>query len=209
MIVFASKNEGKIREIKSLLSDTGLDIRSLKDYSGIPDIDEDGETFFDNALKKAKTISELLGETVLADDSGLAVDFLGGNPGVYSARFAGEKSSDEANIRKLLDQLGGIPAEKRGASFRCTLVLYFPDGRFEYFEGSLQGQVSQEPTGDGGFGYDPVFFLPEKGITVAQLSQEEKNAISHRADAVNKLKEWINNGNIPEELKKSGRSAAW
>lgn len=196
MIVLASTNEGKIREIKSLLSDTGLDIRSLKDYSGIPDIDEDGETFFDNALKKAKTIADFIGETVLADDSGLTVDCLDGKPGVYSARFAGEHASDEANIRKLLEQLQGVPAEKRGASFRCTLVLYFPEGRLETFEGSLHGQITQEPIGEGGFGYDPVFLLPDKGLTVAQLSHDEKNTISHRAVAVNQLKKWINNGNM-------------
>jgi XTP/dITP diphosphohydrolase len=208
MIVFASRNEGKIREISSLLEDTRIAIRSLKDYSGIPDIDEDGETFFDNALKKARTISEFLGEPVLADDSGLEVDYLDGKPGVRSARYAGEDSSDEKNIQKLLQQLKGVPREKRRAAFRCSLVLYMPNGFFESFEGLLHGQITEEPVGEGGFGYDPVFLLPEKGVTVAQLSHELKNRISHRADAVNQFKRWLHNGNLPEEFLKSGRSAA-
>lgn len=208
MIVFASRNEGKIREIRSLFKNTRIQIRSLKDYSEVPDIDEDGETFFDNALKKAKTISEYLGETVLADDSGLEVDYLCGQPGVYSARYAGEKSSDKKNIHKLLQQLKGVPREKRGAAFRCSLVLYSPDGSFESFEGSLHGQITEEPVGGGGFGYDPVFLLPEKGVTVAQLSLDIKNKISHRADAANQFKKWLHNGNLSGTVLKTGRSAA-
>jgi len=208
MIVFASRNEGKIREIRSLLADTDITIRSLEDYSSAPDIVENGETFYENAMKKAKIISESLGETVLADDSGLEVDCLGGRPGVRSARYAGEDSSDEQNIQKLLQELRGIPKEKRGAAFRCSLVLYRPDGFFESFEGSLRGQITEEPVGEGGFGYDPVFFLPERGVTVAQLSHEVKNRISHRADAVNQFKKWLHNGNLSGTVLKSGRSAA-
>jgi XTP/dITP diphosphohydrolase len=194
VIVFASRNEGKIREIKSLLEDTHITICSLKDYPGVPDIDEDGETFFDNALKKAKTISEFLGETVLADDSGLEVDCLEGKPGVRSARYAGEDATDEKNIGKLLEQLKGVPEDKRGAAFHCSLVLYRPDGSFEAFDGALRGMISEARVGTGGFGYDPVFMLPERGVTVAQLAPEIKNRISHRADAVNKFKKWLDNG---------------
>lgn len=194
VIVFASRNEGKIREIKSLLEDTHITICSLKDYQGVPDVDEDGETFFDNALKKAKTVSEFLGETVLADDSGLEVDCLGGKPGVRSARYAGADATDEKNIGKLLDQLKGVPENKRGAAFHCSLVLYRTDGSFEAFDGALRGMISEVPVGTGGFGYDPVFMLPERGVTVAQLEPEIKNRISHRADAVNKFKKWLDNG---------------
>ena len=181
-----------------MLEDANVTIFSLNDFSHHPAIEEDGETFFENALKKAKTISDAIGETVLADDSGLEVDYLGGNPGVRSSRYSGDDATDDRNIAKLLSQLNGVSTENRGASFRCVLVLYRPDGWFESFEGSLRGLISEEPVGNGGFGYDPVFFIPEKGMTAAQLPAEIKNRISHRAEAVKKLKKWL----------KSGRSAA-
>ena len=161
---------------------------SLNDYKDIPDIIEDGKTFFENALKKARIISEFTGEVVLADDSGLEVDCLGGEPGIYSSRYAGENVTDESNMQKLLENLRGVPSEKRGASFRCVLALYRPDGAFESFEGEWHGRIHDKPMGEGGFGYDPVFFLPEKGMTVAQLLPEVKNTISHRAQAFHKLK---------------------
>lgn len=181
-----------------MLNDANIMILSLNDFSDIPVIEEDGETFFENALKKAKTISEAVGETVLADDSGLEVDFLGGKPGVRSSRYSGDNATDHGNIIKLLIQLNGVPAEQRGASFRCVLVLYMPDGSFQSFEGSLRGCISEEPIGNGGFGYDPVFVVPGKKMTVAQLPPETKNRISHRAEAVNKLKEWLQKESKPE-----------
>ncbi len=180
-----------------MLEDANVMVFSLNDFADHPVIEEDGETFFENALKKAKTISDAIGETVLADDSGLEVDYLGGKPGVRSSRYSGDDATDDTNIAKLLYQLNGVSAENRGASFRCVLVLYSPDGWFESFEGSLRGLISEEPIGNGGFGYDPVFFMPEKGVTVAQLPAEIKNRISHRAEAVKKLKKWLQNEMIP------------
>lgn len=189
--MLASKNEGKTREIRAILSDLGINVLSLRDFENIPDIREDGKTFIENALKKARIVSGLTGEVVLADDSGLEVDCLDGAPGVHSSRYSGSRATDPRNIRKLLRAMDRVPVEKRGASFRCVLVLYWPDGNYETFEGSLRGIIHEKSVGDGGFGYDPVFLLPERGLTVAQLSLKEKNAISHRARAVQKLKEHL------------------
>jgi len=172
-----------------MLEDLSIEIRSLNDYKDIPDINEDGKSFFENALKKAQIISEHTGEIVLADDSGLEVDYLGGEPGVYSSRYSGNDATDSSNIRKLLKSLEGVSIEKRSASFRCVLVLYRPDGRYWSFEGRLQGIINDKPVGSLGFGYDPVFFLPEMEMTVAQIPPELKNRISHRAKSVNKFKE--------------------
>jgi XTP/dITP diphosphohydrolase len=140
-------------------------------------------------LKKAKAISENTGEIVLADDSGLEVEYLKGEPGVYSSRYSGPDATDNANIKMLLLNMEGVPREKRVAVFRCVLVLYFPDGKHESFEGSLAGIIFDRPAGGGGFGYDPVFYLPDCGSTVAQIPMEVKNRISHRAQAVRKFKE--------------------
>jgi XTP/dITP diphosphohydrolase len=188
-IILASKNEGKIREIKDMLVGMSIEVLSLNDYKNISDINEDGKSFFENALKKAQFISELTGEIVLADDSGLEVDYLGGEPGIYSSRYSGNDATDSSNIQKLLKRLEGVTIEKRGASFKCVLVLYRPDGKYWSFEGSLQGIINEEPVGNGGFGYDPVFFLPELKLTVAQIPEEFKNRVSHRATAINKFKE--------------------
>jgi len=172
-----------------MLEDLNIEILSMNDYTDLPDVEEDGKTFFENAFKKAKIISEHTEEVVLADDSGLEVEYLGGEPGVYSSRYSGSDATDSSNMRKLLESLKDVSVEKRSAAFRCVLVLYSPDGRYMSFEGSLQGIIHDEPVGDGGFGYDPVFFLPEQKLTVAQLPPEEKNRISHRAQAVDKFKE--------------------
>jgi XTP/dITP diphosphohydrolase len=188
-IILASRNEGKIREINAILEDLDIETLSLNDYKYLPDINEDGTSFFENALKKARIISELTGEMVLADDSGLEVECLGGEPGVYSSRYSGNGATDSNNIKKLLERMEGVSVEKRSASFRCVLVLYEPDGGYVSFEGSLKGIINDEPVGDGGFGYDPVFFLPELGLTVAQLPLEMKNRLSHRARAIEKFKE--------------------
>ena len=177
-----------------MLADLGIDLFSLNDYPEIPEIVEDGKSFLENALKKGRTVAEATGEIVLADDSGLEVDALRGAPGIYSARYAGNDADDLQNNRKLLHDLKGVPAANRGATFRCVLVLYPPNGRYEAFEGRWEGRIAEEPVGKGGFGYDPVFFLPGEGMTVAQLSPEVKNRVSHRAQAFAKLKERLRNG---------------
>ncbi len=187
-IVFASKNGGKIKELKALLEGMDVNLFSLYDYPDAPDIIEDGGTFLENALKKARVISEYTGGTVIADDSGLEVDYLKGAPGIHSARYSGAGATDKRNIRKLLAELENVPTEKRGVAFRCALVLYRPDGTFEAFEGKLEGRIATEQAGSEGFGYDPVFIVSEYGKTVAQLDPETKNRISHRAVAFAKLK---------------------
>lgn len=171
----------------------GLDVEllSLLDFPNIPEIKEDGQSYLENALQKARTVAEFTGEMALADDSGLEVDALDGAPGVYSARFAGRTATDAHNVQKLLKALNGVPPEKRGASFKCVLVLCRPDGVHEAFTGHWEGRIHNFPLGKGGFGYDPVFFLPDKGVTVAQLSGEVKNRFSHRAQAFVKLREWL------------------
>lgn len=193
-IVLASRNQGKFREIQAMFAELDISLFSLNDYPAIPEIVEDGKSFLENAIKKGRTVAETIGETVLADDSGLEVDALGGAPGIHSARYAGNDTDDLLNNRKLLEDLRGVPAADRGATFRCVLVLYPPNGRYEAFEGRWEGMIAEEPAGQGGFGYDPVFFLPEEGMTVAQLSSEIKNRISHRAQAFQKLKEKLRKG---------------
>jgi XTP/dITP diphosphohydrolase len=177
-----------------LLEESGITLCSLNDYANIPEMREDGLTFLDNALKKARTVCEFTGETALADDSGIEVDALDGRPGILSARYAGPNATDEGNNRKLLEALQGVPPERRGAAFRCFLVLCRPDGSFETFEGSWRGRIGEHPQGKGGFGYDPVFHVPELGLTAAQLSLEVKNSLSHRAQAFRKLKKYLQTG---------------
>jgi XTP/dITP diphosphohydrolase len=187
-IVFASGNEGKVREIREMLEGIGIEIVSLSNYTHVPEIIEDGKSFLENALKKAKIISEFTGETVLADDSGLQVEVLGGEPGIYSSRYAGEKATDEENNAALLAKLRNIPQEKRTAFFICVLVLYRKDGSYDYFEGKWNGQIIDERFGNNGFGYDPIFLVPELMMTAAELPAEIKNKVSHRGQAVAQLK---------------------
>jgi XTP/dITP diphosphohydrolase len=187
-VVFASKNEGKVKEIKSMLDEIGIDLVSLNDYKNAPDIVEDGKSFLQNALKKAKIISEFTGEYVLADDSGLQVDYLNGEPGIYSARYAGEKATDEENNAKLLAKLKNVPSDKRAASFCCALVLYRKDNTYESFESKWNGQIIDEKRGSNGFGYDPIFWVPELKMTAAELPVDIKNKVSHRGQAFIKLK---------------------
>lgn len=168
-----------------------MEIRSLADYRAVPDVVEDGRTYLENALKKAKAYAAFTGETVLADDSGLEVDFLNGEPGIYSSRYAGPDATDEENYRKLLQKMSGVAPQNRGAGFRCVLVVYHPDGRYESFEGVWRGVIHTEPVGNRGFGYDPVFYLPDQRLTVAELPPEMKNALSHRAQALNLFKMWL------------------
>lgn len=161
----------------------------MAEYDHVPEVIEDGSSFFENALKKAKTISEFTGETALADDSGLEISALNGQPGIYSSRFAGEDADDDRNIDKVLDLLANTPLEKRTAAFRCSIVLYSPEGSYEAFEGRWDGLISEARQGSGGFGYDPIFYVPEFKKTVAQLTSQEKNRLSHRAKALFALKE--------------------
>lgn len=176
-----------------MMEGLNISVCSLNDYDRVPEIIEDGRSFFENALKKARIVSEWTGEVVLADDSGLEVDALKGGPGIYSARYAGVDANDEKNISKLLEDLKDVPWKERGGVFRCILVLYQPNGHFECFEGQWQGRIADKPAGSGGFGYDPIFFLPELGMTVAQLPPDLKNELSHRAKAFQKLKETCKN----------------
>jgi XTP/dITP diphosphohydrolase len=174
-----------------MLQDCDAEILSLKDFPDIPDIEEDGKSFFENALIKARTVSQLTGETVLADDSGLEVEALGGAPGIYSSRYAGRDATDEINIRKLLDELQEVVAENRTAAFRCVLVLFRIDGTYETFEGRWPGRIIFEPRGERGFGYDPVFEDPKLGRTAAELLPDVKNVTSHRGRAFAKFREWL------------------
>ncbi|MEE9911199.1 MAG: XTP/dITP diphosphatase [Deltaproteobacteria bacterium] len=195
-IVFATKNEGKVREISEMLGRMDVELVSLNGFVSVPEIIEDGKTYLENALKKAKIISEFTGETVLADDSGLQVDALGGEPGLYSARYAGEDASDEENNAKLLAGLKDVPRDKRTASFFCALVLYHPDGRYESFEADWPGRIIDERRGANGFGYDPIFLWPELNKTAAELPPEIKNKVSHRGQAFAKLKNHLGH-NMP------------
>ena len=171
-----------------MLEGTEIELVSLNSYSDVPEIVEDGRSFLENALKKARIISGFTGETVLADDSGLMVNILNGEPGIYSSRYAGLKATDAENNAKLLARLKNIPAEKRTASFQCVLVLYRKDGTFDSFDGTWQGQIIDEQRGSNGFGYDPVFWIPELKMTAAELPADIKNRVSHRGQAVAKFK---------------------
>jgi len=192
-IIFATKNEGKVREISEMLQGAGVELISLNGIDHAPAIVEDGKTYRDNALKKARIISEFTGKAVLADDSGLEVSVLAGEPGIYSARYAGPEATDEENNRKLLSRLKDIPEEKRTAAFFCALVLYHPDGHFDLFEAKWKGRIIDEARGSNGFGYDPIFLAADFGKTAAELPAEIKNKISHRGQAFEKLKKYLLN----------------
>ncbi len=191
ILVLATRNRGKVREIGSALAIPSLTFQSLNDFPDLPEVIEDGATFLENALKKARTVSEGLNFPVLSDDSGLVVDYLQGAPGIYSARFSGPEAIDQANNEKLLTLLQGVPEEKRTARFICVLVYYDPSGQWFQTEGTCAGRIAPAPKGDQGFGYDPVFYLPEFQKTMAQLPLETKNRISHRAKALAKMKPHI------------------
>ena len=192
-IVAATGNKGKLQEFREILSD--FEIVSMKDLGINVDIEETGETFRDNAYIKAEAISKLVKLPVLSDDSGLCVDALSGRPGVFSARFAGEDANDEKNIEKLLFELKDVPYENRTARFLSVICIIFPDGKAVYGEGKCEGTILYEKKGENGFGYDPVFFVPELNKTFAEANSDEKNSISHRRKALDdvskKLKEII------------------
>jgi len=185
-ILLATANQGKVREVEELLKGEDIEVLSLKDFPDYQDIEETGRTFTENALIKAKAACGLTQMITLADDSGLEVDALGGAPGVYSARYAGEPKDDERNIDKLLHELRSTPGEVRSARFRCSLAIVTPDGEEIVTEGSVEGMILFARKGTGGFGYDPLFYLPKYKKSMAQLTVEEKNQISHRAQAFRK-----------------------
>ncbi len=184
-LILASNNAHKLEEIRAILGGEFEEILSLRQAGIDHETVEDGQTFLENAEKKAREIMELSGCCALADDSGLCVDALGGAPGIYSARFSGVHGDDKANNRLLLEKMEGV--EDRGAHFTCAVALVKPDGSVLRAEGYFYGQIAFEEAGENGFGYDPLFYLPERGCTSAQLSPAEKNAISHRANALHKL----------------------
>jgi XTP/dITP diphosphohydrolase len=186
-LVLASKNKGKLRELETMLAGSSWELCSVADFPELPPVVEDGQTFRENAVKKALTVAEILKEWTLADDSGLEVDALGGAPGVYSARFAGEPGDDRKNNEKLLRLLAGVPSEQRTARFRCVLALASPEGEVWTTERTCEGLIGLAPRGDQGFGYDPLFYLPELGVTMAELPEEKKNEISHRGKAMRDL----------------------
>ena len=188
-IVVATKNPGKLREIKDALQGMGVELVSLKDLSPVPPLEEDGKTLQENALKKARVVAERFGRLTIADDSGLEVDYLQGEPGVRSARFAGERASDAENNRKLQRLLEGVPSSQRGATFRCIIAVVSPQGKEAWVEGTCRGVIGDTERGGQGFGYDPLFFLPELGKALAELPLEAKNRVSHRGHALAALKE--------------------
>lgn len=185
-IILATQNKGKIRELQELLRDADIEVLSLKDIEDWEDVEENGITFAENAALKAKAAVKKTGLIALADDSGLEVDALDGRPGVYSARFAGEPKDDERNNDKLLQQLKEVADSQRQARFRCALVIATPDGKEFLTEGTVEGQILTERRGKDGFGYDPLFFVPEYQRTMAELTLSEKNRLSHRAQAFRK-----------------------
>ncbi|PMP69216.1 MAG: non-canonical purine NTP pyrophosphatase [Thermodesulfobacterium geofontis] len=191
VLLIATSNMGKVKEINELLKDLHLEIKTLQDFCKIESPEETGKTFFENAYLKAKYWAEKTGLMCLADDSGLEVEALNNAPGVYSSRFAGENATDEENNRKLLELLQGIPFEKRKARFVCVIVVYHPSGKYITTEGTWEGVIGFEPRGSYGFGYDPIFLVPEYDYkkTAAELAPEEKNKLSHRGKALIKLKE--------------------
>lgn len=186
-LVVATRNAGKLREIRRLLESHGVSVLGLEGFPGAPDVVEDGRTFAENAIKKAEVVAQFTGLACLADDSGLVVDALQGRPGVHSARFSGDDADDRSNNRKLLDEMAAVPASRRQASFRCLMALCLPTQPPRLFEGRVNGQILEREQGDGGFGYDPLFWLPEHGCTMAELSLDTKNRISHRGQALRQL----------------------
>ena len=192
-IIFATGNEGKMKEIRMILADLGLPVVSMKEAGVSADIVEDGKTFAENAAIKARTIMELTGEIVMADDSGLEIDYLDKAPGIYSARFMGEDTSYTIKNTALLEKLKGVPDEKRTARFVCAIACAFPNGTLLESYGTMEGRIGYEIRGENGFGYDPIFYLPEYGCSSAEISPEKKNELSHRGKALRAMKERLGN----------------
>ena len=190
-IIFATSNEGKMKEVRSILEDLGMEVLSMKEAGIQADVIEDGTTFEENAIIKATEIQKICGEIVLADDSGLEVDYLNKEPGIYSARYMGEDTSYRIKNQSLIDRLEGVEDEKRTARFVCAIAAAFPGGIVEVTRGTIEGRIGYEEKGENGFGYDPIFYVPEYDCTTAELSPEQKNEISHRGKALRLMKEII------------------
>ncbi|TDB48657.1 XTP/dITP diphosphatase [Photorhabdus khanii] len=193
-VVLATGNPGKVRELAQLLADFGLDIVAQTEL-GVDSAEETGLTFIENAILKARHAAQITGLPAIADDSGLSVDILGGAPGIYSARYAGENATDQQNLAKLLDTMKDIPDDQRQAQFNCVLVYirHAEDPTPLVFHGRWPGIIAHEPAGNGGFGYDPIFYVPELGCTAAELSSEQKNAVSHRGQALKMMLDTLRN----------------
>ena len=183
-IVFATGNEGKMREVRMILADLGMEILSMKEANANPQIIEDGKSFGENAEIKAKAVWACTGGIVLADDSGLVIDYLGGEPGIYSARYMGEDTSYEIKNQNLIDRVKDAQGAERAARFACNIAAVLPDGRVLHTEETMEGLIARQPAGTGGFGYDPILYLPEFGMTSAELTMEQKNRISHTGEAL-------------------------
>jgi len=188
-VIFATGNAGKMIEIKMILSDLDIELLSMKEAGIEVDIVENGASFEENAMIKAKTIMELTGEITLADDSGLEVDYLNKEPGIYSARYMGEKTPYNIKNKSIIDRLEGVEGQDRSARFVCAIAAAFPDGSVETTRGTIEGLIGYEEKGDHGFGYDPIVYIPEYDATTAQLPAQIKNAISHRGKALEQMKE--------------------
>jgi len=190
-VIVATRNKGKVREIREALKGLGLRIYALSDFRDVPEVEEDGKSFTENALKKARFYSKVFGKLTMADDSGLEVDGLKGMPGIYSARYSGEGASSQKNNEKLLQEMEGVSLSKRGARFKCIIAMVSPEGREAMAEGACKGRIGFREKGKKGFGYDPLFILPKYGKTMAELSLEEKNKMSHRGKALRKIRKII------------------
>lgn len=201
-IIFATGNEGKMREIRAILADLGLPVLSMKEAGADPVIVEDGKTFGENAQIKAQAVWNCTGDIVLADDSGLVVDYIGGEPGIYSARYMGEDTSYVIKNQNIIDRLKDAKGKERSARFVCNIAAVLPDGRVLHAEETMEGLIAEKPAGTGGFGYDPILYLPEFGMTSAEITMEEKNMISHRGKALEAIKRVL-----AAELEKDGRDS--
>ncbi len=190
-LVIATNNWGKVEEIKELLRDLPVEVLTLKDFPGLTMPEESCSTFSGNAARKAEAVASFSGEVALADDSGLEVEALNGRPGVHSARYAGENGNREANNRKLLEELKGIPPEKRNAAFKCAIAIALPEGKTRIIEEDCPGKIVETPLGEGGFGYDPLFYYEPLEATFAQISREEKNRVSHRGKALRRTRKML------------------
>lgn len=188
-ILFATSNAGKAREVQAMFSDLDVDVKTLKEDGISVDVEENGATFAENALIKAKALAGMTQKIVLADDSGLVVDYLNGEPGIYSARYMGEDTSYDIKNANILERMEGVPDDERSAHFVCAMAAVMPDGEVICTEGVMEGRIGYEIAGENGFGYDPIFFLPEYNMTSAEISPEEKNAISHRGNALRLMQE--------------------
>jgi XTP/dITP diphosphohydrolase len=187
-VIIATKNPGKAREFEHIFAPRGIAVKTLLDYPEIEDVEETGSTFEENAILKAEGVSKALNKMVIGDDSGLIVDALEGRPGIYSARYAGEEpKDDQKNLEKVLDELKGVSEEDRTARFYCALAVALPGSKTITVSGTCEGRILEEQRGTNGFGYDPVFYVPDKSRTMAELTSDEKNQISHRANALKKL----------------------